>query len=96
MKILKVNESLFKYDNSYKRLVKDSLYSIIANEYNISEKNFKAYDYLIRICEKLINENLNLIKAFENENKRYDFCAETIYNNEKLVIKKEIKKCTIC
>lgn len=91
MKIKKLNEfnlnenilDIFKIEYTYEKMVISSLTDIVRESRRISEKDFKNYDIVIDEVKKLVQNDENikkLIKQFENENKRVDFCAETIYD----------------
>lgn len=61
----------------------DHIVYIICNEKHISEKNFKEYDNIINYTKEIfdINEEIiNDINDFEIDDKRYEYCAEYIYN----------------
>lgn len=81
-----VNESIsdiFKIEYTYEKKVVSSLTDIVRESRRISEKDFKNYDIVIDEVKRLVQNDegiKKLIKQFENENKRVDFCAETIYD----------------
>lgn len=81
-----VNESIsdiFKIEYTYEKKVISSLTDIVRESRRISEKDFKNYDIVIDEIKRLVQNDegiKKLIKQFENENKRVDFCAETIYD----------------
>lgn len=91
MKIKKLNEfnlnenisDIFKIEYTYEKKVISSLTDIVRESRRISEKDFKNYDIVIDEIKRLVQNDegiKKLIKQFENENKRVDFCAETIYD----------------
>lgn len=91
MKIKKLNEfnlnenisDIFKIEYTYEKMVISSLTDIVRESRRISEKDFKNCDIVIDEVKRLVQNDEDikkLIKQFENENKRVDFCAETIYD----------------
>lgn len=74
---------IFKIEYTYEKKVISSLTDIVRESRRISEKDFKNYDIVIDEIKRLVQNDegiKKLIKQFENENKRVDFCAETIYD----------------
>lgn len=78
--------------------ISSNISTIIAHEYNISEKSFKLYDIAINISKEILNENKEDIIKKGNEylknNSRLELLSEQIYDDNKNQIKDlfEVKK----
>lgn len=72
---------IFNQKHTYGDKVKDSLVNIIMNEEGISEKSFGLVDEAINKAKFLIKseEIQNLIKESEVDDKRAEYCAESIF-----------------
>jgi hypothetical protein len=82
--------SIFNYDNSYPTRVRRDLSDIIATEHGISEKSFQRYDHAIEIAKKIVEEENDLIKKYEEKKSRSQLCAEIIFEKHVGNIKEQI------
>jgi len=79
---------MMKHKPTYKDGVYNYLHDIICNEEGISEKSFSKIDEVSERLENFYNEYKieldDIIKTFEDNNMRKEYCAEKIYNDFKV------------
>lgn len=78
---LTINEGLFKTP-TYKEKVFSSLIHLIMDDKGISEKSFDEIDRLTDNLREYFKDVKvdNVVKEFEEEGRRENFCAEFIYD----------------
>lgn len=75
--------SIFNKEYTYKDKVASSLVNILMDVNGISEKSFSQVDNLIANVKDVLSNNqkaIEIILAYESDDKRPDFCAEMIYD----------------
>lgn len=93
MKIKRVNEFKLNEEISYEQLgmtaptysdnVRSHIHYILSNERGISEKDFRRSDELTSEIKEIVKNDdiIDIISEFEQNGKRKEYCAETIYDN---------------
>lgn len=74
--------NVFNKQYTYAELVLDHLIDILCQVNGISEKDFKKIDDTVNYAKSLMDNNEeidDIMKEFENDKKRYQYCAERLF-----------------
>jgi hypothetical protein len=86
LKIVKADWSfLNRPEKTYSDHVADCLTNIIMDAEGISEKAFSQVDKVMALTKDFVNDKgvSTVIKRFSNNNCRYEYCAECLYDKYK-------------